>query len=464
MAANSPILSVITPVLNGAAYLPACLASVARLAEEMPGQTEHIIADGGSTDATLDLARAALDSTASPVSLVLEGPDRGQSHAINRALEYARGDWIAWLNADDEFVPTAVEFLHDLASDRLAGAGVVVGRCRFVDAAGRVVFEPSPPTLSDAGELLRPLSKWFNGRCIVQPEAFIRREAMQAVGGLDESNHLAMDHDLWLRLIETGVRFESVDTHVAIQRVHPGQKTANNLGVARQIVANCRRHLALGASEVETDAAEIDELARRIAVVEDVLKSTNGSSFQDRLGIESSMVEALSSVNRGDGRAFTVGEAAYRAARSRGWAATRLSASASGAAAVDRDGVLAIDCTSPACTQELLKQVVRDGGPRAVVMGGCSTCSGLQRAREGIERTLGDRVTLAGAPWSDDLVRGASSVMGWVNSRMPKVIDDSLFAGLRRIPIDGWPIRDDVLRALSVNANDLASTIVLRRL
>ncbi|MEL7485207.1 MAG: glycosyltransferase, partial [Planctomycetota bacterium] len=309
MAANSPILSVITPVLNGAAYLPACLATVARLADAAPGQVEHIVADGGSVDGTLEIARAALGLRSSPVSLVLEGPDRGQSHAINRALGHARGDWIAWLNADDEFVPTATEFLHDLACDPHAGAGVAVGRCRFVDSAGRVVFEPSPPALTDAGELLRPLSKWFNGRCIVQPEAFIRREAMQAVGGLDESNHLAMDHDLWLRLIETGVRFESVDTHVAIQRVHPSQKTANNLGVARQIVANCRRHLALGASDAEHDAAEIDELARRIAVVDTVLKSMKGLSAENGLGILSSMTEALSSVDRGSGQAFTVGEA-----------------------------------------------------------------------------------------------------------------------------------------------------------
>ena len=89
-------LSVITPSLNQDRYLAQCLDSVqAAATEAAPHQVEHIVIDGGSTDATVDILQAR-----SGIRWV-SGKDRGQSDAINKGLSMAGGDILAYLCADD---------------------------------------------------------------------------------------------------------------------------------------------------------------------------------------------------------------------------------------------------------------------------------------------------------------------------------------------------------------------------
>ncbi|MGP1273037.1 MAG: glycosyltransferase [Phycisphaerales bacterium] len=253
-AGTDPLLTVVTPVLNGGAHLAACLASVAGLARCMPGAVEHIIADGGSVDGSLALVEAARRDAGSPITAVLTGPDLGQSDAINRGVLAGRGRFVAWLNADDRYLPDGMASLvaHAAGSD----SDVVVGRCRFVDQAGREVFRPRPPEPVTPEPLLRLLSSWFAGRSLVQPEVLVRRSVWEGANGLDPSNHLAMDHDLWLRLVLAGRSFETLDVLVAEQLSHEGQKTADNEAVVRQLLGQCSRVLASGAV---VDARASDE-------------------------------------------------------------------------------------------------------------------------------------------------------------------------------------------------------------
>src|SRR5947209_19401227 len=83
-------ISIVTPTLNAAAFLPGCLASVR--AQSFP-RVEHIVVDGGSTDTTIDLARAA------PGVVCVERPGMKQSAALNLGLRMASGEIVAWLNA-----------------------------------------------------------------------------------------------------------------------------------------------------------------------------------------------------------------------------------------------------------------------------------------------------------------------------------------------------------------------------
>ena len=65
-------------------------------------------------------------------------------------------------------------------------------------------------------------------RCIIcQPATLVRRSAWEAVGGLDEGLHLAMDYDLWWRLYRKFGPLGFVDAKIAINRQHPGSKTLN---------------------------------------------------------------------------------------------------------------------------------------------------------------------------------------------------------------------------------------------
>ena len=87
-------ISVVTPVRNGARFLERTLAS---LRSQDHGDVEHIVVDGGSTDGTLDLLRAA-----SGIEWTSQ-PDSGMYDAINRGLRMASGEIVAYLSADDTY-------------------------------------------------------------------------------------------------------------------------------------------------------------------------------------------------------------------------------------------------------------------------------------------------------------------------------------------------------------------------
>ena len=91
---ESPLITIIVAVYNGAETLQRCIDSVA-------GQThpnkELIIMDGGSTDGTLNIIKANLQK----ITYWESKPDKGIYDAWNKALDYARGEWICFLGADD---------------------------------------------------------------------------------------------------------------------------------------------------------------------------------------------------------------------------------------------------------------------------------------------------------------------------------------------------------------------------
>lgn len=284
-----PLLSIVTPSLNQEQFLGECLESVAREMATPEAErlgVEHIVMDGGSTDGTV-----ALLEQAGHVVYWQSKPDGGQSAAINRGLlDHATGRYATWLNADDWFEPGALgPMLERLSSsDPL---GVLVGRCRFV-RDGQTIFTPKPPEPIDATNLLRLRTKWFAGELIVQPEAFFDRQFFARIGGLNESNHFTMDHEMWLGLLEAGASFESIDHPVACMRVHAGQKTADNRRIVASLVKFGRPFLdQLPPELAEAPRREFEALERKLRLSEPVLR---------RLALPWSGVEPTSDLVAGD--------------------------------------------------------------------------------------------------------------------------------------------------------------------
>jgi len=263
------LLSIITPVLNGARFLPDAIESVAQAAR-LGVPIEQVIVDGGSRDASVEIARYAMSLPGSPITHVLTGPDTGQANAINRGVAISSGTFVGWLNADDVIVPEGIAKLVMIMSE--TRADVVLGRCRFVDLAGRTVFAPIPPDPVTPESLLRLLSGWFAGRSIVQPEAFVRREALVRFGSVEESLHYTMDHHLWVRLAAARVVFHSEPIEVARQLVHPGQKTADNIAVAKEMLTYAESTLAEQPETQESERAhqEIMTVSARIKRAESI--------------------------------------------------------------------------------------------------------------------------------------------------------------------------------------------------
>ena len=145
----------------------------------------------------------------------------GMSGAINdgwRALGDGY-DYLAWLGDDDELTPassaTAVGYL-----ERHTRSAMVYGRCDYVDADGRVLFQARPSAL--AGRLLR-----WGPDLVPQPGSIARASAVRAVGYLDEDLRYAMDLDLFLRLKDVGA-IGYVPRSLARFRWHEGSTTVGS--------------------------------------------------------------------------------------------------------------------------------------------------------------------------------------------------------------------------------------------
>jgi glycosyltransferase involved in cell wall biosynthesis len=219
-----PTISIVTPTLNAARYLPDCLHSVR--SQQVPN-LQHLVVDGGSSDDTPRIAQAATGV------VWLERPGTNQSQAINTGLRAASGEIVAWLNADDTYLPgtlaIAVErFNQDDTLDAL------YGDCEVVDGRDQLLWCIRPGDYSFRRLLRR-------GNYLAQPAVFLRSRVFEHIGYLDESLQYGMDYDLWLRL--RGLRIAYVPRMMATFRWHAGSKSASGqLGGWNEIRTIVRRY------------------------------------------------------------------------------------------------------------------------------------------------------------------------------------------------------------------------------
>jgi len=188
-----PAFSIVTPALNAEATIAEALESVA--SQGVPG-VEQIVVDGGSTDATVEIAAGF------PGVKVIPGPDKGLSDAVNKGIEAAEGEIVGWLNADDRYLPGALAAVAEVAHSRPM-AEWFTGGCPIVDGSGR---EIRGPIASWKGLLLRHYSfpLYLTQNFISCPATFIRAEALREVGPLSLDYRYSMDYDLFLRLARRG--------------------------------------------------------------------------------------------------------------------------------------------------------------------------------------------------------------------------------------------------------------------
>ena len=208
---NSHLLvSIVTPNLNQGQFIEATLESVA--VQGYPA-IEHIVVDGGSTDATIEILR---DWRQHPIKWSSQ-PDRGQADAIRRGLAMATGDIVTWLNSDDIYLDATV--LSDVVSVFESGATVVSGAGRYISVTGE--FLSSIPVQADRLD-------YQTLRCVdwvLQPATFMRADLMRA-HSLDTRLHYAFDWDLFIRLSREAA-FVPIERELAGYRLHDAGKTVS---------------------------------------------------------------------------------------------------------------------------------------------------------------------------------------------------------------------------------------------
>jgi len=211
-----PKLSIVTPVFNSADYLEQMLDSVVQLRTPH----EHLVLDGASTDGTVELLEGRTDAGLSWVS----EPDRGQTHAVNKGLERASGTYVNWVNADNAYLPAAVDrAIGLLDSDPKLMA--VFGGIDIIDEHGRVRRNYVPPAYSWQRYL-------FVGDYVPTETIVFRRSLLDSTGLLDERFEDAADYDFYLRLFHHR-RVQRIVEPLLLYRYHPDSKTGRDPWLAQ---------------------------------------------------------------------------------------------------------------------------------------------------------------------------------------------------------------------------------------
>ncbi len=219
-------ISVIVPSFNQAAYLPATLDSLA--AQNYP-DLEVLIHDGGSTDGSVDILR----SHPAHFRWVSE-LDGGQADAINRGLQAATGDVLAYLNSDDIYYPGALGRVAAYFSAH-PDCLVLYGDAHHLHADGSIMED----YYTEPWNYCRLQEVCF----LCQPAVFWRREVIERCGLLDDTLHFALDYDYWLRVGKLTDFHHLSGQFLAGSRLHADTKTlGQRVRAHREILQVVLRH------------------------------------------------------------------------------------------------------------------------------------------------------------------------------------------------------------------------------
>lgn len=210
-------LSVITPVYNGERFIESCLRSVV---EQNCPEVEHLILDGGSTDRTIEIVKEYANRH--PHIRWVSEKDKGQSDAMNKGIDLARGAVLGFLNADDFYEPGALARALQLF-ETLPEPALLVGNCNVVDEHGNLLSLNKP----DRG-YYQLLQVWRFKMPNNPASYFYHRSLHERVGGYDTADHYAMDYDFLLRAFRAA-KVVFVDETFGNFRYYPGTKTSVNV-------------------------------------------------------------------------------------------------------------------------------------------------------------------------------------------------------------------------------------------
>ena len=219
---DAPLVSIITPSFNQAAFLEQTIRSV--LEQDYPN-IEYWVIDGGSTDNSVEIIKQYAPRLAGWLS----EKDKGQADGINKGLAKATGEIIGWLNSDDLYYPGAIagaveDFrLHPEAS-------FVFSDVESIDEHG------------NAFNLMRyddwKLPDLMTFHIIGQPGVFMRRAVLEQAGYLDLNYNYLLDVQLWLRMAAIAEPYYAPEEVWAAARIH---SDAKNIAHAKDFGAEAFR-------------------------------------------------------------------------------------------------------------------------------------------------------------------------------------------------------------------------------
>ena len=233
---HEPPVSVVIPAFNASRDIRAAIETAL---DQTHPPIEVVVVDDGSDDDTAAIARSVADDRVK----VLSGPNVGVSAARNAGVAATTGSLVAFLDADDRWLPDKLRRQIDLfgADPRV---GVVGSFMRYVSSSGR--------SLGVSGEALDGTSttRLVEGRLMPFPmsSTVFRREVFDRLGGFRTELTQAEDIELISRVARDH-RVVCVEEVLGLYRVHPGSATARHFAsqrMAMRFVQELRRAEARG--------------------------------------------------------------------------------------------------------------------------------------------------------------------------------------------------------------------------
>lgn len=222
---SSVPIDVVIPLYNAERYIEEAVRSV--LSQTAPPQ-RLIVVDDGSTDGSASVVNRLADEFNGPTRIeMLSTTNGGLSSARNKGLARCASDLVAFLDADDVWMPTKLEEQsHLFAASPVKDLVLVHSDYHLIDElgkpyAGEPVIHPTPDFRGDVfARLLKVNLVSGSGSAVL-----VRRSAIERAGGFDERLRAAEDWDMWLRLSREGGFDHVAKDLVAIRRHARGMQT-----------------------------------------------------------------------------------------------------------------------------------------------------------------------------------------------------------------------------------------------
>jgi O-antigen/teichoic acid export membrane protein/GT2 family glycosyltransferase len=245
-----PMVSVIMPAYRVAEFIGMALDSI--LAQTFSNYEIIVVNDGSPDAAELEVALAAYRERI----VYIEQPNAGPSAARNTAIRQARGEFLAFLDADDYWEPQFLArqiafFKQNPTVDLVYCDGLLVGDSTL---AGRTFMELTP----SVGEVT--FENLLGGNCtVILSGTVARKHAVVEAGLFDEGLRYSEDFDLWLRLAQNGSRLACQAEVLLCKRIHADSLSSDCIGLhqsALGVLAKYKRRTPLSENTLQAMAKQ----------------------------------------------------------------------------------------------------------------------------------------------------------------------------------------------------------------
>lgn len=246
-----PRVSVILPTYNRARFILEAIESVLSQSYQ---DFELIVVDDGSADETGQLVSSIRDERL----IFIRQENHGRSHARNTALRSAHGEFVAFLDSDDLYLPGKLE-MQVAYLDRNNDAGMTYTSASCIDQDGNDLRARYRATHS--GRIYRHIA-FFRPVTITFPTVMVRRELLALVGGFDQRMNRFEDTDMWRRLSKKTL-IHAIDIDTCKLRTHPSNSLISQN--PEEIISNLEYYVA----KIRDEDSELPgiSLRRRIAAL-----------------------------------------------------------------------------------------------------------------------------------------------------------------------------------------------------